>query len=436
MIFISIALWRQTKCYSNYGTEVRDLTSNLSSSSELSGWTIEAINSSKKYTVCDNSSDYFLGGPDILLAAGHNCTRNYASLEPRDIIYYTILFQLFDYWDGKDTIVLQFGDRTIVMKDFINNYTDFTNSTCGSALPRPIRRIRLHGKVFHNSSSLTFKVVNTLDQPPSIKSYGFREVVFLLAFNKGNETEPLCSTTNSGKKLLNNYGCSCAGSYLAPNGACVTCDPACSRCFNGTSSGCYSCATNYTFNGTDCVDCDPSCYTCYGPTYDTCIKCKPTYFSMGSMCIDQCQAPLIKKSSTTCKYFCASDEYSYSNGSCYKTCNSPFNSTVKYHYQFCEYPCNGNNSILLLNGSCVSSCSYPLVLVVQSNISMCKYPCSGSNGILHINGSCISSCSYPLTLIIQSNVSMCIYPCSESNSILHQNGSCVSSCSYPLALSF
>ena len=281
------------------------------------------------------------------------------------------------------------------MKNFLNGYTNFPTSTCGSSLNRPILRIRLYGKVFHNSSSLTFKVVNTLDQPSSIKSYGFREITLSFAFNKGNEMEQLYARTNSGLKLLNNYAFPCTDGYLAPNSKCLPCDPACSKCFGGTSSECYSCSDGYYFNGTHCVDCDTSCYTCYGLTYDTCIKCKPSYFSMGSMCIDECQAPLIKKSST-CKYSCAIDEYLYPNGSCYKTCDSPFNSTVRYHYQFCEYACKGSNSILHQNGSCVSSCGYPLNLTVQSNISRCTYSCD-SDQILFYNGSClpISSCTSP-----------------------------------------
>ena len=439
--------------------------------SEASIWTVSLLQttSTLKYTLC--GSTYLLGGYNVLGTVansypggyfgssgqyGQYFSRLYSALPTHSWVYFTMTFWTIDYWKGpsscsgsptcQDHWDITVGGTTFSGWVLDQSYYNSLSSSCGNSAS-DLPNIRLFGRVAHTATSLTFTITSRLAQASSIESWGVRDVNFLFVTSPSAQgsSQDICAfaPVTLPTSPISTCPCYSEGNYKQGNGvgvgACKTCDPACSSCFDNGPTNCFQCASGYYWDGTQCAPppiCSTLCATCTGTASNQCITCVPGAFLYnGNSCIPTCDPPLVQGLAlgiTTCSLPCGPDLFLDWLGNCIPFCDFPLNATgtnTVIGYVFtCVYPC-ATTEYLYWDGSCQTSCDSSLYLPnVISLRNFCNWTCTVSpNIILYWDGTCGSSCAFPLDIRFEYNRTYCYYPCATGQ-YLYNNGSCLSYC--------
>jgi len=387
-------------------------------------------------TVCN--SEYLLGGYDILKAANDYFYKTYTGLPTHSMIYFTMTVYAIDSWDAGDKFTIDFDGHTLAGP--VMNSGVFVGKLCGNYNWNDAGSLRVFGKVVHSGTTLTLKMIHSLDSPSYDESFGFRNVNLLFTnspdtTNAASTVESICALAHN-SFALNNVNCPCAEGQFqyTSSSTCANCHPACSSCYAAGPNNCYQCAPGASFVNGQCIYCDASCQVCSGPGPDECTTCQPGFYLYNGMCIAECALPATSSTDgciNSCTSPCSGTQFLYWDGSCQSSCPYPLHQILNSeNIRKCIYPC-GTGEYLYWDGSCEKSCASPLSASTALGVQYCSFPCASSSMFLYWNASCFSTCDAPLTQYFDKNREFCRYECSSSE-YLNYDGTCVASCDSPL----
>jgi len=184
-------------------------------------------------------------------------------------------------------------------------------------------------------------------------------------------------------------------------------------------------------NGT----CQPFCNTPFvAPEPETEVKlCQyPCEFFgflyLDGSCLDSCPYYQYKKDNITFCSLCASGFYQYSNGSCFNSCDFPFEAAMANGSALCLDKCFIENKVLKYDGTCLEKCESPLV----SSAGVCDKPCSDEGYFFYENGSCTEACPPPFVARVSDNIRECVAPCFGTlDYFYNQSQTCSPKCTSP-----
>ena len=295
----------------------------------------------------------------------------------------------------------------------------------------------------HESSTLIFRVVSYVQEDPTERSFGFREVTIHFSnFSTMTEHSMMCHNSEMPIPMPYNQTlneCPCLlNQALDSNQICQSCAEKCDVCFGPEPSQCLACAYGTHWDGKKCNKCHPNCQTCYGP--DNKYGCQVCTFGFynykNGTCSETCESPFQKVKGITenyCRRDCKPDEYEWSfSDDCLAKCDFPLvKSTRENDFLTCHSPCSDSRDFVYFNGSCLSICPVPLLAVFWKGLRFCKNPCEINSDYLYSNHSCLKECPLPLQIKSEPGVNYCINPCNSTNLYLYNNGSCLENCHIP-----
>ena len=372
-----------------------------------------------------------VGGTGAVQAYGDASIRTYEDLPDHNMIFFTIYVLILDGWSSSDSFSLKFDDIEVEFEAFPDGQTSFPTNACREGSERVGFQTTLQGKIPHEGSQLTFKLINKVTQDLLDRYLGFRSVSLLFAtVPVASRTTKLCGDLRA---ISHPNNCLCPeGSYY--DGAdCIGCDPACRMCLGPSRSDCVICATDYMFNGTHCIKCHLSCEECFGETVNECTKCKSDKFLIDTSCVDACNYPLIDKHTDpkTCESPCPSEKFIAPNRECLDTCDYPLAQNLVSTKQLCISNCV-DPMMLDNDNECTLSCDYPRAIFHNGPFEICGYPCQPGQ-IAYYNNTCLPlPCSSPFMIQVFNDYEVCVLSCANANNFIYWDETCHSTCPYPL----
>lgn len=346
---------------------------------------------------------------------------SYNTLQPHNVLFYTITFSLVNTWTLNDGFILS----------FIGTTTESLIWTVGASITTPycsFNDIKVKGKVLHSGATLNLKIQKLTNE---FSTFGFRKISIRLD-NSSPPTSPerfcLSSNTVTAYGWVVSNQCTCPTAYYLSGSSCLLCDQSCEECYGPSSTGCYTCKFGYYHDGTQCTPCTFTCTNC-----GTCGICSEYDFYMDGQCISACESPLLTTivgDYRLCLSPCESTEVLYADGSCRSACVSPFILVPTLTMQVCRSPCPAGYTILY-NGTCSPlPCPYPLFNILSSgSMAICKYPCDNPAEIYYKNNaSCMSACNFPYVTRTYDLFSACEPPCPDGYYFRYWDNTCQISC--------
>ena len=398
-----------------------------------------------KTSTCDGNT--IMGGYAVLggTTKGGYWERQYTGIPTsHNIISLSIRIYPIDSWDydEDDHFEIWFDGTKIVAWIFEGYDSPYAQTNlCGDPGYKDLKPMWMYATVPHTANTLTFRVINSLNEDASDESLGFRDITMdFQQINNPPSTYSFCGITQGNPLVYN--ACPCAdGTYMYPpdSGNCVNCDSTCKTCTAGGSSACSTCPDGRYKVGNTCPACNSNCQTCFGAA-TTCLTCSTGWFMIGTTCYSTCDAPFyteVVSGVTYCQTPCPG-QYVWWDQSCRSSCTYTDAYGEVYTLQpvtintflQCNYPCATTGQYLFWNTSCLSTCPEPLTAITYKSRNFCSYPCADTTQYLYWNKSCLSTCPTPLLSEVQGNPiqrKFCWYPC-QSSQFLLSDGSCANSC--------
>jgi len=144
-----VTTFRPNHCYVFNYFEWRDLFGDVAGMQlDLPAWTITAVSGvTNKYTLCNTFP--LLGGYGVIEPNAGTAARLYNQLPTHNMVYYSIYFYIFDYWNGTDYFSLKFDSTEVEFRQFAVDSTAFAPIVCGEVNRRGIEMF-LVGKTPHS----------------------------------------------------------------------------------------------------------------------------------------------------------------------------------------------------------------------------------------------------------------------------------------------
>ena len=292
-------------------------------------WSLPPLNSGENgISTCVGT--YLLSGFNVVSGAkqlNNPYQRIYSNLPAHVMIYFTMSYWAVDSWNaGADYFQLALDSKMFTIASPAN-YKQFPPTTCGNTLYEDLGNVRLFGRVNHQASTLTFKVITQFDQASDNEAIGIRDINLLFVSTSSSITENICekASITIGTALQ----CSCIeGQFQNTSALCQNCHSSCASCFNYGSKYCYECSFGYGFDGTRCVSCSSACSSCNGKGINQCNSCKSGYLLFNNNTCISANTCIFPMSITGCNTYCEPpcghglSYYYEKTNSCIKDCST------------------------------------------------------------------------------------------------------------------
>jgi len=405
--------------------------------SEISRWQTSYTGTAKYYS-CNY---YYFGDSNIFGFNGQTASRKYTGLPSHTSLTFQVYLGLKGTWNSGHKVEFRFDGELVTFSSPINSlnsyFSYFSNGACGNTY-YGVFDLVLWGHVDHSLSDLEI----IIQSGAPLGTFGIRD--FQMHFS--NEPPPASPVSYWYSSRLASYGYKgtpCTSSnmwYNSTSGICQVCDPACWTCVGPGANMCGVCAAPRYFDGVNCTICHSSCFTCSGPGEDQCTSCTTPNYLLNNSCI-ACNSPLIQTSVSSayggstlgnCISPCEPHEFVYPDGSCFDTCDSRFNVSLKSSAMLCVYPCT-SGQLLYNQSTCIDStaCLYPSIIVKYGALDICEYDCPAGTVKFRPTNACIPilDCNVPYTINIVNDWPLCELACNQTtHNYTYWNNSCDNFC--------
>lgn len=237
---------------------------------EAANWTNKYLVGPHIYSQCADT--YFVGGYKVV-DTDSDYIRTYKDLPPHDIIYFSIYVTLIDKWMPLSNMYFLFDRRAYAVPVFLLDYThDFPTDICGDPAINDLHEINIIGKVKHPNPELTLRIGTVTHYDPSVRSFGFRDIILLFRNATEDEVAQVCGNSDVTLPLSE---CACKEGQFKPLvSPCEQCNAACQTCMGSSPSQCFECSNQYFYDGWECTKCMDYCLTCSTDLGGKCTKCE------------------------------------------------------------------------------------------------------------------------------------------------------------------